>query len=253
MRKVFLLIAIVGLFIFQTAQAQDEAENKSYVDFSANFQTNHLWRGLVITDKPMFAVTTNFNLDKEGKFTAGFWGGMSISNENDMTHYKEIDGYIQYATDNFSIGLWDLFNTRGVPSPDIGNYKHDETGHLLDLRTSFKLKALTVEADILLYGSGDTEPDRSNVKQRYSTYIQLSYPVLDNDKINMSAFAGAGIALNGETHLYGDGENSFDLVNMGITASKTIKIGDFNLPVSATTMLNPVLRYARVQLGIALF
>ncbi len=163
---------------------------------------------------------------------------------------------LQIITDNFSIGLWDLFNTRGVAAPDIWNYKKKETGHLLDLRTSVNFGEsfpLTFEADVLLYGTGDTEPDGTDVKQRYSTYLQLSYPVVDNSKVNMSAFVGAGTVLNGDTHLYGDGKNSFDIVNMGLTASKTLKIGSFSLPVSATTMWNPVQKYARIQLGITLF
>ncbi len=255
MKKIFFLM-IAALLVFQTTNAQDETEDKSRVNFTTSFQTNHLWRGLIITDKPMFAVMTTFNLNKSGNFTAGFWGGMSVSNDDDDTHYKEIDYYVQYAKNNFSIGLWDLFNTRGVATPDIWNYKNDETGHLLDLRTSLNFGSsfpMTVEADILLYGLGDTEPDGNDVKQRYSTYLQLSYPIVDKTQINMSAFLGTGFALNGETHLYGDGKNSFDVVNIGLTASKTLTIGNHNFPVSATTMWNPVQKFARIQFAIALF
>ena len=253
MKKIFLFIACIALFSTQLMNAQDG----KVVDFTASLQTNHLWRGLVITDKPMAAVLTTFNPDKKGIFTFGFWGGTSFSNESDNTHYKEINYYLQYASHGFSIGLWDLFNTRGVKEPDIWNYDRKETGHLLDLRTSYKFSEslpLRLELDMLMYGSGDTELNDSgdDVKQRYSTYTQVSYDI-HSDIVTVTPFIGAGFSLNGDTHLYGNGKHNFDIVNMGITAAKQVKIGNWNLPVSATTMWNPSTKYARVQLAVTLF
>lgn len=246
----------VALFAWSTLTAQ-ETKKAPFVDFTANLQTNHLWRGLIITDKPMVGVQTILNLDGQNKFTAGFWGGMSFSNESNGKHYKEIDYYIQYADKGFSIGLWDLFNTTDSKDVDIWNYKNKETGHLLDLRTSYNFGEtfpLTLEADVLLYGKGDTEPDGADkVKQRYSTYVQLAYPFYQSEKVNLNGFIGAGFSLNGETHLYGDKKHNFDVVNVGLTASKTLKINDWNIPVSATTLWNPSLKVARVQLAVALF
>ncbi len=254
MKKI--VLSMMVLFMGLSVMGQEEIEKKSAVDFTANVQTNHLWRGLVITDKPMVGVQTIFNIDGDNHFTAGFWGGMSVSNESDNTHYKEIDYFIQYANNGFSIGLWDLFNTRGAANPDIWNYKKDETGHILDLRTSYNFGEgfpLTIEADILLYGAADSEMDGTDREQRYSTYLQLGMPFYRGSKVDLNGFIGAGFALNGETHLYGNGENKFDVVNIGLTASKVVKIGNFNLPVSATTLWNPSLKIARVQLAATLF
>ncbi len=250
MKKIVWSIATLLIGFCAIAQGVDK---KPAVDFTANVQTNHLWRGLIVTDKPMVGVQTIFNIDGENHFTAGFWGGMSVSNESDGTHYKEIDYFVQYANNGFTIGLWDLFNTRGAKNPDIWNYKENETGHILDLRTSYNFGKVTVEADVLLYGTVDREFEGMETKQRYSTYLQVSTPLYSGAKVNLNGFVGAGLALNGETHLYGNGENKFDIVNVGLTASKNIKLGNWILPVSATTLWNPSLKVARVQLAATLF
>ena len=91
------------------------------------------------------------------------------------------------------------------------------------------------------------------MEQRYSTYVQVSYPLVKDSKVNFNAFAGAGFSLNGHTHLYGYGEQNFALVNVGLTASNTLKFLDLSIPVSATTLWNPALKIARVQLAATLF
>lgn len=254
MKKVLLIL--VAAFAVQTNIAQEKTLKDSPISFLASLQTNHLWRGLVITDKPMLGVITTLKLNESGSFTTGFWGGMAFSNDNDGTHYKEINYYMQYVANGFSIGLWDLFNTRGATDVDVWDYEKETTGHLLDLRTSYNFGEsfpLTLEADVLLYGSGDSEMENGDLEQRYSTYMQVSYPLVKDAKVNFDAFVGAGFSLNGDTHLYGDGQNNFDLVNMGFTASKTVKIADLSIPVSATTLWNPSQKIARVQLAISLF
>ncbi|MBP1839867.1 hypothetical protein [Formosa algae] len=255
MKKI--LIIFIALLAVQISSAQDSELKDSPIDFNVDVKTNHLWRGLVITDKPMVAVFSKVNLENTGSFTAGFWGGMAVSNESDGTSYKEINYYAQYANNGFSIGIWDLFNTRSVENPDIWNYDKETTTHLLDLRTSYTFNEsfpLRLEADILLYGSGDSQlDDDGDFEQRYSTYIEVSYPIIRDSKVNLNGFVGAGFSLNGDTHLYGDGEQNFDLVNVGLTASKTLRFTDLSFPVSATTMWNPSLKIARVQLAVNLF
>ena len=254
--KKIILILLMAVLSVQMGVAQETELKDGPVDFSVNLQSNHLWRGIVITDKPVIMVLTSIKLNESGSFTTGFWGGMSFSNESDGTHYKEINYYVQYASNGFSVGLWDLFNTRGVESPDVWDYDKESTGHLLDFRSSYnfgKEFPLTLEADVLLYGSGDSQLKNGDVEQRYSTYFQVSYPLVKDSKVNFDAFVGAGFSLNGDTHLYGDGEQNFDLVNVGLTASKTLKLLDLSIPVSATTLWNPSLKIARVQLAVTLF
>lgn len=84
--------------------------------------------------------------------------------------------------------------------------------------------------------------------------MELRYPSLENKKIALDAYLGAGFALDGKSHLYTNEPNSnFDIVNSGIKAFKNITVLHYKLPVSAVAMRNPTLKIARVQLGVALF
>ena len=252
-----ILIVFVALIAVQMGFSQETELKDSPIDFNVDVKTNHLWRGLVITDKPMVAVFSKLKLNKSGSFTTGFWGGMAFSNESDGTSYKEINYYAQYVKNGLSIGIWDLFNTRSVAVPDVWNYDKNTTTHLIDLRTSYQFNdnfPLRLEADVLLYGSGDSQLNSGGDRdQRYSTYVEASYPVIRDTKVNLKGFVGAGFSFDGDTHLYGDGGQNFDLVNVGLTATKILRFSDLSFPVSATTMWNPSLRIARVQLAISLF
>lgn len=254
MKKV--LYIFLAAFAAQISTAQEKTLKNSPIDFSVDLKTSHLWRGLIISDKPMAAVFIKLKLNKSGSFTTGFWGGMAFSNESDGTSYKEINYYMQYANNGFSIGLWNLFNTRGLVSPNVWDYDKETTRHILDVRASYNFGEsfpLTLEADILLFGSVDAQYSNLNFEQRYSTYVQVSYPLVKESKVDLSSFVGAGFSFNGDTHLYGDGTRNFDVVNVGFTASKTLKFGSHNLPVSVTTLWNPSVKYARVQFVAHLF
>jgi hypothetical protein len=254
--KKILVVVFVALITVQMGYAQEVELKESPIDFHVDVKTNHLWRGLVITDKPMVAVFSKLKLNKSASFTTGFWGGMSFSNDSDGTSYKEINYYVQYAKNGFSIGVWDLFNTRSVATPDVWDYDKNTSTHLIDLRTSYTFDEsfpLRLEADVLLFGSGDSQLDNGDFEQRYSTYIEMSYPLIRESKVNLKGFVGAGFSFSGDTHLYGDGDQNFDLVNVGLTATKTLKFLDLRIPVSATTLWNPSQRIARVQLAVSLF
>lgn len=248
------------------AQEKTEDQSNNRLDFTANIQNNHLWRGLIITDKPVVMGNLSYALDKEKKWKVGFWGASSLTDDKDGTHYKEIDYYIQYSDGRLYIGLWNLFNARNintaVASDDIFNYSNRRTNHIIDLRTNYTFGSsfpLNVEADIMLYGGANAgevilSPDGSYQRNRYSTYVQVSYPVIAHQKVNLDAFVGSGFALNSRRFLYGSGENSFDFVNVGIKASKAVKITDhYTLPVSMMAMWNPSNRYARIQLAATVF
>ncbi|MCW3162092.1 hypothetical protein [Chryseobacterium oryctis] len=248
------------------AQEITELNEDSRLDFSVNIQNNHLWRGLIITDKPVVMGNLSYALDKDKKWKLGVWGASSLADDKDGTHYKEINYYIQYSNGRFYIGLWDLFNSRNinteVASEDIFHYSNRRTAHIIDLRTNYTFGPsfpLNIEADILLYGGANAgevvlEPDGTYKKNKYSTYLQASYPVIKDKKVNLDAFVGAGFALNDNNFLYGNEKNSFDIVNVGLKASKSIKITDhYNLPVHMMVMWNPSNKFARIQLAATVF
>jgi len=248
------------------AQENTETRDNGRLDFTANIQTNHLWRGLIITDKPVVMGNLSYALDKDKKWKIGIWGASSMTDDKDDTHYKEINYYIQYSDGRFYIGLWDLFNSRNinteVASENIFNYSNRRTTHIIDLRTNYTFGPsfpINIEANIMLYGGANAgevvlNPDGSYKRNKYSTYVQASYPVMANKKVNLDAFLGAGFALNDKNFLYGNGKSSFDIVNVGIKASKSLRFSEhYSLPVSMTAMWNPSNQFARIQLAATVF
>lgn len=264
------VLKIAGLIILGTGKlwCQDNTEPKknNRLDFTANIQNNHLWRGLIITDKPVVMGNLSYAFDSEKKWKAGIWGASSLTDDNDGTHYKEINYYVQYSYGRLYIGLWNLFNSRNintaVASEDPFHYSRTRTAHIIDLRTNYTFGSslpLNIEADIMLYGGANAgevilEPDGSYKKNKYSTYIQASYPVIAGQQVNLNAFIGAGFSLNDRNFLYGNSTNSFDIVNVGLKAGKTLKITEhYHLPVTMMTMWNPSKKYARIQLAATAF
>lgn len=252
-----------------TALALDKREN---LQFNVGLQTSHLWRGLIITDKPVITGQIWYNLNSANTLQVGIWGASAISNDSDGTHYKEINYYFQYSKNGLTIGLWDLFNARSIntaiASEDIFNYSQTRTAHIIDLRTSFQFKPsfpLCLEADFLLYGGANAgevmlKQDGKYDANKYSTYVQASYPFFQNEKITLNTFIGGGFAFNpgkpseGQTtYLYGNGKNNFDIVNIGFTATKKIPIFKTEIPISLSTIWNPSNGYARVQVATTLF
>lgn len=258
------LIKIALLALPLISHAQVDSLKQSPLEFNAGIQTNHLWRGLIISDKPMISAMANLSLNKEKSIKIGVWGGTSISNESDGTHYKEINYFIKYEKNNLSIALWDLYNTRReayLGANEIYVYTKDKTKHILDLRTSYVFPEkfpLRIEADFLLYGSADAlyKENGEYDKNKYSTYVELSYPLIKNSTVNLNGFVGSAFVINGKEgnySLYGNGKNNFQVVNIGVTARKDITIFNKKLPVSMTTMWNPTNKYARIQIATSLF
>ena len=256
MKKNILAILVFCAGINSYAQDIPALENSkpSTIDFNVDLKTSHLWRGLVINDGMTATGFVHLALDKNQNLTTGVWGGAGFDGK-----YREINYYIQYQKSNFSIGLWDLFNTTGMTSPEVFNYDKLTTTHIIDLRTSYsfpKSFPLRLEADVLLYtGKNDRQIDaNNNYNSRYSTYVELSYPVIENQKVNVSLYAGGVFAIDGTSNLYrGDQSKDFGIVNTGFKLSKEISVLNHKLPVSATAMWNPANKIARIQLAVNLF
>jgi hypothetical protein len=234
--------------------AATEITSPSRLDFNVGVATSHLWRGLVINDGMTAMGFVHLALDENQNFTTGVWGGAGFDGD-----YREINYYVQYQKNNLSIALWNLFNTTGIETPMVFNYDKLTTTHIIDLRTSYRFpKAfpLRIEADVFLYtGKNDRELDfNNNYNSRYSTYVELSYPVVENQKVNASLYIGGVFALDGSSNLYrADQSKDFGIVNTGFRLTKDISVLNYKLPVSATAMWNPANKIARLQLAVSLF
>lgn len=177
--------------ISDTIVTQKEENKTARLEFNVGLETSHLWRGLVINDGMTATGNIHYALNESQTFKLGIWGGAGFDG-----NYREINYYIQYQKNNLSIGLWDLFNTTGIETPRVFNYDKLTTTHIIDLRTSYRFPEvfpIRIEADILLYsGLNDRELNDSNeYRSRNSTYVELSYPIIRDQKVNLNVFMGA--------------------------------------------------------------
>lgn len=256
MKKLFLssMIAIIGLTGYAQESTSESIAPKApnRLNFNIGLETSHLWRGLIINPSMTVTADIHYALDKKQNFTVGFWGGNGFDGK-----YTEVDYYVQYKHKGLTIGLWDLFNTTNVVHPEVFNYDKNTTTHLIDLRTSYRFSEqfpLRVEADIILYGNDKKLTADLDYKNRYSTYVELGYPLIKDENITLDAYMGAGFSLDGRSNLYlTDPNSNFGIVNTGLKASKDISILQYKLPVYAGIMWNPAEKYTRVQLGVSLF
>lgn len=266
MRKSLIWFSLIFLSLVRATAQNAGSPEESRLQFTANIQNNHLWRGILVADNPVVMGNLSYALSKNKNLKIGIWGASAFANEKDGTHYREIDYYIQYSNENFYIGLWDSYNSRDVVAAyaddDVFNYSLKRTAHTLELRTNYTFGhkfPLNIEAGIMLYGGANArevilKPDGEYDRNKYSTYVQMSYPVVHGKAIDLNAFLGGGFALSGESFLYGGGKGGFRIVNAGFKASKNIKITEqYTLPVAMLVMWNPTLGYARIQLAVTVF
>ena len=113
---------------------------------------------------------------------------------------------------------------------------------------------MRIEADFLLFGNDLELLDNVGYKNKYSTFVELGFPLFKNQKIMLENYLKAGFAFNSASHLYtNEPDSNFDIVNTRIRTYKNIQILYYNVPISAIAIRNPAHKIARSQLGVVLF
>ncbi len=192
----------------------------------SDLMSRYVWRGYdfgeSLSIQPTLAVSA-------GAFELGTWASYSIS--ADGSGANEHDIYISYGIDlgeSGSIGL--ALTDYYFPSPDgLGFFEFDGDGdgaHWIEPAISYsgpESMPISLMAAMFIHN----DPDNS-------LYLEASYPVTVED-VELGFTLGA---VAGESGFYGT--DGFSLVNVGITASRTIPVTDrFELPVSVSYVLNP--------------
>ena len=212
----------------------------------------HLWRGLAVTNSWMVAMDGGVGTN-DGKLKGGIWGGYSSNGV-----YREFDYYAIYTPiKNLSFAFWDIYNysTNATwNNNSFLNYNADTTGHFLDLSANY---TISEKVPLSLYWATIIEGRDRTVKKdanRYSTYVQASYPVVENKAVNLNLIVGYSFALkpdkDSKAQFYGpkDGFN-----NIGFALSRDLHIGQYVLPVSVTPSWNVIGKQGNVQLVLNLF
>ncbi len=233
------LVLIFLAILFTSAFAQSSVE----VNANADFVSRYIWRGIDFGKSP--AIQPSIGVAYKG-FAIGAWGSYTL-NET-ASGSDEIDMCISYTADfepvSFTAMVTDYyFPNNGVK---IGNYNNydDEDGagaHTLEagISASFKNFPLNISGYFNFYN------DEGN-----NSYFQVDVPFTVKN-YDMSVFVGATPGSEDTPDYYG--AEDFSVINLGVSASKEIKITDsFSIPAFVSYILNPKAEISHVVFGISL-
>lgn len=241
MRRV-LFCAIVAIFSCQIALGQ--------FSMSANLQTNHLWRGGEVADGVVVTSDASYKMFGES-LQLGVWGGINIQGT-----YKEFNYFATYSIKGFSLSLWDTYNFAEYATynnEEFFNYNASTTGRFLDATLAYQFSGkfpLRLCWSTILFGRDRNSENSAN---RYSTFVYGEYPVYNRQKWRFDIGLGGAFALNamGErATFYGDEPG---LVHISTKLTYDLKIRDYHMPISISTMMNPQSGKAYLQLAAQLF
>ncbi|QVY66231.1 hypothetical protein [Polaribacter sp. Q13] len=270
-RSITLAVCVFLLLGTHIVSAQDtDVKKDDYKAFliSAHLKNMHLWHGSVVTPGPMIATSLEFN-SRDSKFTLGVWGGTSFGTSTDVinkntgknvaAHYQEFSLYTKYRfSDTFFIEAVSHNNYTGVEERgDVLHYwSYDKTQgyNFVDVNFGYNITPSTLLyfATIINGGAGDYEVQTDgSLKNSWTHYFEVSSKVWEKEDASLSLFAGGAWSFVTDKTFYT--ENAGNLINVGATYNKNVKLGTYNLPIGVTAMWNPEQEKTVLQLDITLF
>lgn len=222
MRPVLLLLAVILLGSVRPAAAQS-------FSLGADVVTRYVWRGVDFGESMSVQPALEFSA---GALTVGSWASYSISASG--AYANEHDLYASVALGPITVGITDYhFPAPGNDSLGLDFFNYEDGGsHFLELNVGAggtENFPLSISANIFFHNDDDN-----------SVYIQLDYPFTVED-----VDLGVTVAfVPQESAFYGT--SAFGFVNLGLSASRALKITDsFSLPVSVSYIVNPTPDAAR--------
>ncbi len=221
------------------------------LSIEVTLKSSHLWRGLEVTGDALAAMQLAFT-DRSGQFSMGIWTGAAFSGD-----FKEFDYFASYTYKGFQIAVWDIFNFSPGAAYNISdafNYRAHRTGHFIDVQVNYTLQGnfpLQVGWATVVAGRDRGEFNRKNL---YSTYVWSEVPVWRDGFVDLNVGIAGAFALDKEpgnkANFYG---KRGGIVNVNLTASKKVRIGNYTLPVSLTPMWNPTNNNVNMMLAVQVF
>lgn len=268
--KSFKIVLLAVLFLaVNTIYAQDDSSTDTYKAFSAgaHLKNMHTWHGFVVHPGAMIATNLEFN-SRDSKFTLGVWGGASLTTvdvtnkntgENVAAHYQEFSLYTKYRfSDKFFIEAVSHNNYTGVEERgDVLHYwSYDKTQgyNFVDLNFGYNItpNTLLYLATIVNGGSGDYEVQTDgSLENSWTHYFEVSSKVWEKDDSSLSLFAGGAWSFITDKTFYTEGAGN--LINVGATFNKNVKLGSYNLPIGVTAMWNPEKEKTVLQVDFTIF
>ena len=226
------------------------AQNSLTLEGTADIASRYVWRGLLINDSPN--IQPSLSVSYSG-LSFGFWGSYSLDRiskvENDYSVSQELDTWVQYSiqlgnTINISTILTDYyFPKNGIKIGNFNNYDNPEGAG-----------AHTMELGVSLSGNNSFPLNFAGYVNIYNdegnnTYFQIDY-LTNISNYNIDLFIGAAGGSKDNSGYYGT--EKFNVLNLGITAKREIKISDsFSLPVYVSYILNPKVEISYLIFGLS--
>lgn len=254
--KLFTTLIIALFFTIQFTKGQETTISSPKVsfDFNADLVSRYVWRGTQFGGASPH-LQPGISMDYKG-LEFGAWGSYSLAGQNTA---QEFDLYLSYTFLNemLTATLTDYYFPDDTATYNYFEWNKDITGHILEASLSFNgtdnlplhfLAAVNFYgADAQKINDDQNSPDfNTSTGIQYSNYFELGYN-FDVQDVNCDVFVGASLNspndLNtatgylGESGFYGTGPG---VVNLGLTASKEIKITEhFSLPLTTSIITNP--------------
>jgi len=219
------------------------AQNETNVSVGADVVSGYYWRG---EDLGGVSVQPGLNITK-GNFALSAWGSVGI----DAKDTKEFDLTAAYTIGKVNIGITD-YSFNKTPGSSIANAKYFSYGahsttssHVFEGNIGYNFGPFTV--NWYTNFAGQDYYKKKDGTRAYSTYIEAAAPFklggLDmKAEMGCSPWDGA----------YTTATDKFAIVNIGLTAKKTVKVTDsFSFPVFAKVAVNPESQKAYMVLGIS--
>ena len=207
MRKVYLIL--IAAFLIVTTYSGYSQESKGGWTTGADFYNRYNWRGSDFGNSPVVQPTIKY---VNGGFTLGAWGSYSLSG---VTTATEADLFMTYAfKSGFSLTLTDYYFPAEPGS--AGNYTTYKAPHMFEISPGFTAGKFSIVGN---YAFANVNND---------IYVETALALK-----TCSLFVGAG------NEQYSS-DKKFNVVNIGISTTKTIAISDkFALPLTGKVILNP--------------
>jgi hypothetical protein len=239
--KLFFLTMLAVLTLSTIAQETDST--KCNLSMGADLASMYLWRGFPQGTGPAIQPWGEFSYKG---FTLGTWGSYEFKGE-----FKEVDVYAKYTYKDFSLVFVDLFfpDYPGL-DPDFYNFNNKTTGHASELALSFNGSSkipFSVSGGVILYGTPIDPKPTDTASINHSTYFEINY--LGNIK-DYSYTAFLGFTPTSSTFY---GTEKFSVFNVGLSATKALKVtDDFSVPIKLTLATNPLSKKIYMALLLSL-
>ncbi len=278
MKKIYLLLLVAITFIPNFMWAQQDTTQvstdsttiiarESPFSLGADIMSRYVWRGTQFGgNSPSIQPSLSVSYKN---FTFGVWGAYSTGGVHAS---QELDLYLSgnFINDMFTVVVTDYYFPSDTASYHYMSYD-SKTGHVLETGVVFNGTdnfPISLSAYVNVYGHdarkvGDDPSDTTTFNQeqdiQFSNYFEVSYSKSFKNNFDINAFLGftlsnpkkadANTGYIGESGFYGNGPG---VVNLGLTASKSVKItNSYSMPLTASFIINPQAERVYLVFGIS--